>query len=211
MISHLHDYSHIFRDAVTSFWQTRQAQGEKGVPDQGNRSQATGGRQMDRFAGTIADLLVNAGLSRSCIHHARQIVETPGEQTGVELPGFYRATKKWDIVIVTDGNLQAAIELKSLIGPSFGNNFNNRVEEAVGSAADIWRAYREGVFSPSPQPWLGYLFLMEDSIASRRSVRIAEPYFPVLGEFQSTSYASRAELLCLKLLRERQYNAVCFL
>jgi hypothetical protein len=166
---------------------------------------------MDRFAGTIADLLVNAGLSRSYIHHARQIVETPGEQTGVELPGFYRATKKWDIVIVIDGSLRAAIELKSLIGPSFGNNFNNRVEEAVGSAADIWRAYREGVFRPSPQPWLGYLFLMEDSTASQRPVRIAEPYFPALGEFQATSYATRAELLCIKLLRERQYNAVCFL
>ncbi len=166
---------------------------------------------MDGLAGTISDLLVSAGLSRSFIHHARQTIETPQEQTGVELPGFYRATKKWDIVIVTDGNLRAAIELKSLIGPSFGNNFNNRVEEAVGSAADIWRAYREGVFQPSPQPWLGYLFLMEDSAISRRPVRIAEPYFPVLSEFQSTSYATRAELLCLKLLRERQYNAVCFL
>lgn len=46
---------------------------------------------------------------------------------------------------------------------------------------------------------------------SKRPVRIAEPYFPVLSEFQSTSYAARAELLCLKLLRERQYNAVYFL
>ncbi len=211
MISHPQDYSRIFRDAVTSFWQTRQAQGEKGIPDQGNRSQATGGRQMDGFAGTIGDLLVNAGLSRSLIHHARQMAATPQEQTGVELPGFYRATKKWDIVIATDGNLRAAIELKSLIGPSFGNNFNNRVEEAVGSAADIWRAYQEGVFRPSPQPWLGYLFLIEDSITSQRPVRIAEPHFPVLNEFQSTSYTGRAELLCLKLLRERQYNAVSFL
>jgi len=36
-----------------------------------------------------------------------------------------------------------AIELKSRVG-SFGNNVNNRTEEAIGNAADIWRAYEEG-------------------------------------------------------------------
>jgi len=50
----------------------------------------------------------------------------------------------------------AAIEFKSQVG-SFGNNYNNRTEEAIGSASDIWGAYREGAFKPSARPWLGYL------------------------------------------------------
>lgn len=74
----------------------------------------------------------------------------------VELPGYYRPTKKWDIVVVSAQRLIAAIELKSQVGPSFGNNFNNRIEEAIGNAVDVWRAYEEGTFG-SVRPWLGYV------------------------------------------------------
>jgi hypothetical protein len=35
------------------------------------------------------------------------------------------------------GSLVATVEVKSQVG-SFGNNFNNRVEEAIGSATDFW-------------------------------------------------------------------------
>jgi hypothetical protein len=55
----------------------------------------------------------------------------------VELPGWYRPEKKWDLLIVSDGKLLAGIEFKSQVG-SFGNNYNNRTEEAIGSATDIW-------------------------------------------------------------------------
>ena len=65
------------------------------------------------------------------------------------------------------GQLGAAIEFKSQVGPSFGNNFNNRSEEAIGSATDVWAAYREGAFRPSPRPFLGYLMLLEDCAASQ--------------------------------------------
>jgi hypothetical protein len=68
---------------------------------------------------------------------------------------------------VKDGKLIAAIEAKSQVGPSFGNNFNNRTEEAMGSALDLWTAYREGAFHTSPHPFLGYFFLLEDCQASK--------------------------------------------
>lgn len=106
---------------------------------------------MDGFSRKIAELLVDIGILESDIFQKRV----------VELPGFYRQTKEWDIVVAVEGNLLAAIELKSQIGPSFGNNFNNRTEEALGSALDIWTAYREGAFKSSPAPWLGYLLLLE--------------------------------------------------
>lgn len=129
----------------------------------------------------------------------------------VKLPGFYRPTKEWDIVVVVDGVLLTAIELKSQIGPSFGNNFNNRTEEALGSAVDIWTAYRDGAFRSSPAPWLGYLLLLEDCLQSRRPVSVCEPHFPVFPEFKGASYATRYELFCRKLVRERQYSAACFI
>ena len=81
---------------------------------------------------------------------------------GIELPGFYRPTKSWDLVVIENDILVAAIEFKSQVGPSFGNNFNNRTEEALGNAVDVWRAYEEGTFG-SVRPWLGYIFFLEEA------------------------------------------------
>ena len=55
------------------------------------------------------------------------------------LPGYFRPTKLWDLLVINQGRLVAALELKSQIGPSFGNNFNNRTEEALGTAIDFGR------------------------------------------------------------------------
>jgi hypothetical protein len=77
----------------------------------------------------------------------------------------------------------AAVEFKSQRGPSFGNNFNNRTEEAMGSALDLWTAYREGAFNKTIRPWLGYVFLLEDCEGSRRPVKVREPHFKVFPEF----------------------------
>jgi hypothetical protein len=82
----------------------------------------------------------------------------------------------------------------------------------MGVALDIWTAYREGVFGEAPPPpWLGYLFVLEDSPASRASVQVAEPHFAVLPEFRGASYAQRYELFCHKMVRERHFTAACFL
>lgn len=94
------------------------------------------------------------------------------------------------------------------MGPSFGNNYNNRTEEALGNATDYWAAFREGAFRGSPKPWLGYLILLEDATGSTRPVSVAEPPFPVFDEFRDASYAKRYEILLTKMVRERLYDAV---
>ncbi|MDE2950829.1 MAG: hypothetical protein OXT68_08675 [Chloroflexota bacterium] len=114
-------------------------------------------------------------------------------------------------MVVAGGKFAAGIELKSQVGPSFGNNFNNRAEEAIGSATDIWAAYREGAFAPSPRPWLGYLMLLENSPKSTRPVKVLQPHFAVFPEFSGASYATRYELLLTKLVRERLYDSSCLL
>jgi hypothetical protein len=94
---------------------------------------------------------------------------------------------------------------------SFGNNLNNRAEEAVGSATDLWTAYREGAFPITPKPWLGYLMLLVASEESTRPVSVKEPHFDVFPEFKDASYAERCRVLLDKLVRERLYDATCFL
>jgi hypothetical protein len=45
------------------------------------------------------------------------------------------------VLVMADGQLWIAVELKSQAGPSFGNNYNNRIEEALGNATDIRTAH----------------------------------------------------------------------
>jgi len=193
------------RSAVTQFWSSRETQMQKqgtktGVRDAGARAAVTGGSQMDGFVALVRDLLEESGVDRPVVYCERHI----------ELPGWFRPEKKWDLLVVVEGCLIAAIEFKSQVG-SFGNNFNNRTEEALGSATDLWAAYREGAFKPSARPWLGYLMLLEDAPASTRPVKAQEPHFKVFEEFKSASYAGRYEILLTKLVRERLYDATCFL
>lgn len=191
--------------AISHYWRTRQTQSQKqaksGRADQGARSAVTGGAQMDDFINLISDLIIEAGAVDSSIFYNKHL----------ELPGFFRPTKEWDLLMVKDNQLILALEAKSQVGPSFGNNFNNRTEEAMGSALDLWTAYREGAYNKTVKPWLGYVFLLEDCPESRRPVKVQEPHFKVFPEFANASYAKRYELFCRKLVRERHYNVAAFL
>ncbi len=155
---------------------------------------------MDGFVDLVRDYLQANGVSKAHVICRR----------GIELPGWYRPEKQWDLLVVADHELVAAIEFKSQVG-SFGNNYNNRTEEAIGSAKDIWDAYREGAFRPSAKPWLGYMMLLEEAPGSMRPVKAREPHFKVFAEFRDASYERRYEILLTKLMRERLYDSACFL
>jgi hypothetical protein len=156
---------------------------------------------MDGFIDLFTELIAQAGIHEQYIFRKK----------AVELPGFFRPTKEWDLLVVNGRTLIAAIEAKSQVGPSFGNNFNNRTEEAMGSALDLWTAFREGAYLQSPQPFLGYFFMLEDCDASNRPVSVQEPHFKVLPEFVGASYLKRYELFCRKLVLERHYTASAFI
>ncbi len=192
-------------EAVAHFWRTRRMQHEKqvkkGIADAGFRGAVTGGAQMDGFIDLLTKLIIESGINEEFIFHKRRL----------ELPGFFRPTKEWDLLVVKDGCLVLAIEVKSQVGPSFGNNFNNRTEEAMGSALDFWTAYREGAYNGGRQPFLGYFFMLEDCEASKSPVRIKEPHFKVFPEFIGASYMKRYELFCRKLVLERHYSASAFI
>lgn len=193
-------------EAIKLFWLTRARQSkrqgvESGQKDAGLRAAVTGGKHLDGFTDISRKLFIEAGLPEAHIFC----------QSRKELPGYFRAEKNWDLVVVADDSLLAVIEFKAQVGPSFGNNFNNRTEEALGNATDLWAAYREGAFKPSARPWLGYVFILEDCPASRTPVKVKQPHFPVFPEFQEASYAKRYEIMLTKLLRERLYDGTCLL
>ena len=206
-----------FQQAIQSYWKTRSGNIEKqkasGRMEAGSRGEVTGGTQMTALEVLVSEMICEAGLRREEIFM----------RGSVELPGYFRSTKKWDLVAVSEGRLVLAIEFKSQAGKSIGNNVNNRTEETAGSANDIWTAYREERFGQGAAPFLGYLFLLEDRENVRRAVRNKEPHFAVdpvfRGEvrsirgkegFTGTSYSKRYETLCHRLVLERLYTAACF-
>lgn len=203
----LADYEKKAREAVKAFWGNRaaavQKQRELGRADQGERAGVTGGKNMDGFIALIQDVIYANGLGEAHIMIGRRLLT---------LPGFFRPTKLWDMLVINEGRLVAALELKSQVGPSFGNNFNNRTEEALGTAIDLWTAFREGAFGKeTSRPFVGWLMLVEDAPESRSPVRDASPHFEVFPEFRGASYLDRYNTLCRKLAQERLYTTATVL
>lgn len=188
------DYSVQIKTAIESFWKTKQKQ-LSASGDNSNRGSVVGGKQLDAFAQLLKRVAIDNGVPEKCIYTNQAY-----------LPGYFRSSKNWDFLIISPSNkLIAAIELKSQIG-SYGNNFNNRSEEAIGSAVDLWTAFRENQFPNQTAPWIGYITIVGKDSSSTRIIHNNEPYYPVLPEFKSTSYLDRYRILCQKLIMERHYS-----
>lgn len=202
----LSNYEERTREAVSYFWrsgkQAQEDQESKGKKDQGNRGRVTSGTNMDGFVRLIEEIVIANGLPAQSVFIKRG--------ASITLPGFYRATKMWDLLVVHHAKkstrLVAALELKSQ-SSSFGNNFNNRCEEAIGTAVDFWTAFREGAFGTSPKPFIGYLLLLQDCAEVHMPVQVEEQHFNIFADFRDASYARRYELLCQRLVQEGLYDA----
>jgi len=193
------DYTQFVDKAVRTFWKTKKKQ-LTASGDSTNRGAVVGGKQMDDFINLLKQVAMDAGVPADCI-----IVDKN------YLPGYFRSSKDWDMLIIApSGKLIAAIELKSQVG-SYGNNFNNRTEEAIGSAVDLWTAFREGQFPNQAAPWVGWLMLVGRDTASQRIVKNYEPHFPVRPEFNGATYIDRYRILCQKLILERHYTSTTLL
>jgi type II restriction enzyme len=199
------DYENKAHEAVKAFWgnreSARQRQLESGKADQGERAGVTAGKNMDGFLALVIDIVRANGLAHAEIYQNRAMLT---------LPGYFRPTKLWDLLVIYKGELIAAIELKSQVG-SFGNNFNNRTEEAIGTAHDLWTAYREEAFGKQPRPFVGWLMMVEDAPKSRCIIRDASPHFSVFKEFIGASYLIRYDLLCQKLVKEQLYTTTALI
>lgn len=214
------DFDDRVGEAVRQFWQARGAN-NTGKSQGGTRDAVVGGKNMDGFVALVRQVAGHCGLPTSCVHTRKsQLI----------LPGFFRATKNWDVLVIRERRLLAVFEFKSQVG-SFGNNFNNRSEEAIGSAADLWVAHHHGAYGDGPRrsrtgvgessaallnpsmqsdprpPFLAWAMLLEECQGSIAAVRCDEPHFPVFDEFRTASYAQRYQLLCERLIERQLYSA----
>lgn len=191
-------------NAVSAFWSGRRSQTERqqltGRVDAGARGAVTGGGHLDAVRNLLASIFVEAGFPESSIGTTSRIV----------LPGYYRPSKKWDLTVVLEGKLAAAVELKSQVGPSFGNNYNNRCEEAIGNAVDFRRAYDSGAFGDLG-PWVGYVMLLEHAERSTSPVSAGRSEFLIDPAFTGASYAGRYVQLCERLVNDGLYDAAWFI
>ena len=193
------------KDAVRLFWATRAGSPSQG--QEGTRGAVISGKNMDGFVELVALIAQHCGLPASSVHTRKR---------DITLPGYFRPTKNWDALVIHEQRLLAVFEFKSQVG-SFGNNFNNRSEEVIGAAADLWLAHRHGGYSPQTQgdsrpmmvsdsatplihpdiqddprpPFLAWVMLLEDCPASTSPVQVAEPHYHVFPEFRGASYARR--------------------
>jgi hypothetical protein len=194
-----------FELAVAAYWQAKDKQlaAAKKIRStaEGSAKAVRGGGQFNPLINLISRFFTDAGYP----------IESIGVKRGrVTLPSHYRPTKQWDLVVVHKGVLVAAMEMKALGGPSFGNNYNNRIEEALGSSIDLKRAHLEGLTGPE-KPWLGYFFLMNDEEGSRRPIKVEKGPFPAEDLWQGRSYQERFAVAGSRLLDEDFYDAVCYL
>lgn len=199
-------------EAVRRFWTARGTVTEGSQA--GGRGSVIGGKNMDGIGELIRHVAVHCGCpEESVIISGRQ---------ALTLPGYFRPTKMWDALVIHRGHLLAAFELKSQVG-SFGNNFNNRTEESLGSSLDLWTAHREHAFALRNsventsgkdlgiRPFVGFLMLLEHVEASTGVVRVEEPHYRVFPEFRNTSYLDRYRMLCEKLVAENLYTSACLI
>ncbi|MDQ0869028.1 hypothetical protein QFZ70_001501 [Arthrobacter sp. V1I9] len=201
------DIDKLTRQAVQLYWETRgraEAKGQGG--DRGGRAGATAGKNLDGFVQIMSDLITEAKIEG---------LVAGTQKKYVTLPGYLRPVKDWDLVLTRRGELLAVLEFKSHVGPSFGNNFNNRNEEAMGSSIDIRTAVNRGVFGASHKmPYLGWCILVEDAYGpkgSRDPVKMNAPHFDPMAEFVGAGYLDRYEILCRRLEEENFYSSTALI
>ncbi len=195
--------------AVMTFWSTR----SKGSDTQGGtRGNVIAGKNLDGFIEVVRAVADHCGIPSNAVF-------TKGRRD-LTIPGYFRPVKNWDAVVVYQKRLVAVFEFKSQVG-SFGNNFNNRTEEVLGNATDLWAAHSKGAYDPDnyklpleptgngdPRPpFVGYLMLLQACEGSTRPVGINSPHYEVFPEFKKSSYADRYRLLCERLMEEHLYSA----
>lgn len=206
MALNLDGYENRVAEAVKSFWIVRDREGVRS------------GKTLDAFVGLLTWIVHTHGLQDAIVLTGRK----------AQIPGFFRPTKSWDVLIMNHGTLIAAIELKS-IADSFGKNANNRNEEALGSGVDIKEAFEEDAFEGLTRLFTGYLILVEDCQETRASVQIQMKQFRAMEEFMlnpetreevyvrnaegefpaidGVSYMNRFDILCRRLMQKNLYTA----
>jgi hypothetical protein len=200
----LPDYGLLVKAAVGEYWNVRRGQAERsralGVLNTGTRAEVTGGRHLDALHALVVSVFIDAGIPPQLV----DVKKRP-------IAGYFRRDKSWDVVVMVAGRVVGIIELKSMAGESPGQNYNNRTDEALGQAIDVWKAVERGIIGGPLRPWLGYFMLVEDNLAFNAPVHARRPVWEPDPAFEGASYARRYEIFFDRMVRERLLDAACLM
>src|SRR3546814_17685969 len=121
------DFDELMVKAVEAFWLSR-GSSQVTRSQGGSRDAVVGGKNMKGFIDLVARVVVHCGLPEQSVHTRK---------SRVVMPGFFRATKNWDVLVIHERRLLGGFAFKSQVG-SLSHNLNTRQEEAIGSPADYW-------------------------------------------------------------------------
>lgn len=176
------------KSAFKEWFDIKDAQAKKaiaaGKAQSGNRAAVTGGGHLRGVNQLILDEIIRIGAPGISHFTNRK----------AELPGWYRRSKQWDLLVLQHGNPILVVEYKSMKG-SVGKNSNNRLDEVIGVAEDARKATEEGLLPENMRR--AYIYLLE---ISDEAVRVNRPTRPAGSPdimfhgdeiFDNTSYLDR--------------------
>lgn len=185
------------RAAVEFFWTTRDDQ-LSAQADAAAGGAARAARHLHGMRDLVEEIFVAAGMPRESVTREGY------------LPGYYRARKRWDLAVIYKGVLVAALEFKSQSG-SVRNNINNRLEEALGNATDLWTAQHKLAAYGDIRPWLGFVLVLGEDGETEAPDRPTDALFPTDPAFTGTSYNERYQVMIRRLIDEDIYQAGWFI
>lgn len=163
-------------------------------------AQARNARHMQSIAMFVRQMFIDAGL--------------PEADVTVDsiIPGYYRRSKNWDVVAMHKGHLVGVVELKSQAS-SPGNNANNRIEEAIGSAVDA-KAVQEltGAFG-NLGVWAAWCMTFNRDAESGNPIQLTSVQkknlrFPLSDSaFDNMTYAKQYAKAVERLIAQKVYDA----
>jgi hypothetical protein len=158
-------------------------------------------RRVEGFHTLVHQLLADNGLPEARVH----------TRPGLELPGFFMPTRTWDLVVMQEGRLVAAIGIRGRAAQSVENDFVTLGEEALCTGKEMDTLSRRQAFGPGLRPWFGWLVLLEDSPALWRTAPMDPTLLQVLPEHRNSSQAERCERLVRELERHRLFDSCALL
>ena len=198
------DFDSLASDAVRQ-WCSYVGRDDTPDTQEGNRGIMIGGGAMDGFASAARTVALSAGVPESDI-----IISRSAQDKRATLPGFFRPSKNFDFVIIHDQIPVVALEFKS-INSSFGNNMNNRADEAIGQGTDLNAMYDSNGI-PEGEFFSGYILCMADNEGSNTATReITLPLISLNVEMNGLSYQGRGDAMCLRLEEQSIWTCTSFL
>lgn len=159
----------------------------------GRRDAVVGGKHLDGLNTLVVDELDRLDVTGlSYLTNAR-----------ATLPGYYRASKSWDLLVLRDGEPILVVEYKSMKG-SEGKNLNNRIDEVLGVGEDLRAAQEHGLVPRNLRR--AYIFIMETTpevltpVGFRGSVGVPDDVFV------TASYLDRMAILCSRIRQTGLYD-----